>query len=455
MQHPVFKEALSILLNTNEMKLFSISIYKFDIKIIDNVSTEYDGIMTANVSIRNGKVLLQIYKTFIEKFNAKQLVYVLLHEIFHILYNHITLTTNDDNRFIANLAQDHVINRALNIDIGNKNLTKIETPEGLFIIEPLLDKELTWRQVYEYLLTNSKTTTMSFNLEQDSGDSDNDSDSQSNSNSTITITKTVIEPNGIGNTEEKDKITIYNVPDIIPNQNSSDNQTSKEVTEEMKAEMRALKEILKNRKTRGLHAGQIYEMLEELLKVTIPWTRLVEKAIASKMVQSDEMRSWKNINKRYRHMNITLPSIDYEQKPATLIIARDTSASISKNDLKKFGTITLQSATYFEIIRIIDHDISIQSDIILESNEVQISDLTRKFYGRGGTSHSEVFDKIEESYKNGDEISLVILLTDFESDIEYIWDKYTWVNFIPIVTILTEERNIPKYIDENPIVIKD
>jgi hypothetical protein len=55
-----------------------------------------------------------------------------------------------------------------------------------------------------------------------------------------------------------------------------------------------------------------------------------------------------------------------------------------------------------------------------------------------------------------DEISLVIILTDFYSNIVEIWNNYEWVKNIPICICLTTNRiKIPKYIDSNPILIDD
>ena len=90
-------------------------------------------------------------------------------------------------------------------------------------------------------------------------------------------------------------------------------------------------------------------------------------------------------------------------------------------------------------------------DNILMSNENIYN-----FTGRGGTSHKEVFDKIEEMiYENDEEVSLIFFLTDFESDIEHLWKsgKYRWIREIPLKLILTSKHKVPEFIDKSPIYI--
>ena len=75
-------------------------------------------------------------------------------------------------------------------------------------------------------------------------------------------------------------------------------------------------------------------------------------------------------------------------------------------------------------------------------------------YGRGGTSHRDAFDLIEEDYVEGENIGMVISLTDFESDIESIWSRYNWKDEIPFKVLLTSGgRSVPVEIDDSPILI--
>ena len=101
-------------------------------------------------------------------------------------------------------------------------------------------------------------------------------------------------------------------------------------------------------------------------------------------------------------------------------------------------------------------DVGIQDDRTYSSDQfVGASSLEGLFEvnGRGGTSHRYVFDLFEQALEEDEQISLVILLTDFYSDIEEIWDAYEWHQYYPLIVGVCADRQVPDYIDKNPVKI--
>jgi predicted metal-dependent peptidase len=123
---------------------------------------------------------------------------------------------------------------------------------------------------------------------------------------------------------------------------------------------------------------------------------------------------------------------------------------MSDTDIKKAINIVDQSYHKEHNIRLIMHDTIIQQNIILSD----INDIY-KVIGRGGTSHQPVFDWIENYIKENDDLSLIVFITDFCSDIESIWNSYKWKDEIPYVFIVTplHSQNVKDY-DPDYIIIK-
>jgi hypothetical protein len=49
---------------------------------------------------------------------------------------------------------------------------------------------------------------------------------------------------------------------------------------------------------------------------------------------------------------------------------------------------------------------------------------------------------------------MIISLTDYESDIESIWNKFKWKDEIPFKLILNKNHKVNPVVDKSPIVIK-
>lgn len=467
-----YKQAVSLLLAAMELRIFGVIFYHFKslfTEIPKDVPAKYRDIFTAHVSIQDGRPVMQMYESMVKKMSKGEILFVLLHEVTHVLGGHLH-RLNRANPHIANLAMDHVINIALIKDIKAGILKHPKTPEFIFYIKELYDQNMSIEQVYEWLMKHAKITKIT-NFKMDDDDSDAGQSQGQGSGSGGKKGKPQPgkkgkdpgegedENNGSGTSEDNTSegnseaggggyITIIEI-DINGRKHTfvedmrlaPNGQKSKEISDEIQGEARA---IADSQLQKGDRSGAFAELINQMIKVEIPWSTLLEKAILTTIVVSQDSKSWRNINKRYQGgLGITMPGDDTELKYNTMLIARDTSGSIGTNDLRRAADITLQSANHVEKVIICNHDVEVHNFDILEADEVEISDLTKTFEGRGGTSHEPVFTKIQELINEGEtEISLAVFITDFYSDVEQIWNeaKFPWIKDIPCIWILNNNQ---------------
>lgn len=150
-------------------------------------------------------------------------------------------------------------------------------------------------------------------------------------------------------------------------------------------------------KRQGKIPGNLKDYINELLNPRIPWFTYLEQYI-QKSIISDYR--WVPPNRRFIHEGIILPSTKREN--IDVIIALDTSGSISNEELQLFLSESLAIFNSFGNIRltVIQCDYSIQHVVNIEAGEsIDGKELpwdSKKVYGRGGTSFIPVFEYIEE-----------------------------------------------------------
>ena len=211
-------------------------------------------------------------------------------------------------------------------------------------------------------------------------------------------------------------------------------------------------------KIKGDLPGGVYQLLNRIIKVSIPWDRIFEQVIGSKMDISLE-RTW-TFPKLHLLPITYLPGHKTEPVINTIAIMIDTSGSMSDEELSKalYIIYDLAVANNVSKIQVIQHDYELQD--IKEFNIDEISDpkiilkeITIK--GRGGTSHEIPFRKLfNEIYESGEfEIpDLFIIFSDFVSDFEKA-HKILDIHNIPYVCISTEDTSFVKSLPKDITVI--
>jgi len=173
------------------------------------------------------------------------------------------------------------------------------------------------------------------------------------------------------------------------------------------------------KRTHGKIPGSIKSYLDELLKrPTIPWQHVLRQYIHGS-IRAFKKFSWKRPNRRF---GFNQPG-RATQRIARIVIAVDTSGSVSDEELKMF----------FSEIYAIQKVYPVQISVIQADSKVQKVDTLRKgqmykgeIEGRGGTNFIPVFNYIKEKHLN---VDLLLYLTDGFGDFPKKQPSYSvlWV----------------------------
>ena len=353
---------------------------------------------------KNGNLLkntIYLNEMFLNKenYDHTHLIFTLVHELLHILLLH-GKRQNDRIFELWHIAVNHCTDRECK-KIFKNDIFPYELSYG--IIEDLHNElpECSAEEAYEWLKQNSETCLI------------------------ICVNKERTQINISDNHNNNWEIYPTEYADNDLNNFKSQSITAYE----------AMKEL-------GNIPGHISEVLDTFMKIETPWDELLKKSIKTNAIKIPGGRSWKKLNPYYRHLNISLPSkkrIDKFNKTGYLYITIDTSMSMSNDDLAKLGYIIYESGIYYSKVTVFAHDV-----IVHDVFEFKVPDDFKKYIetdgykGRGGTSHEDVFNKIEEFVKDDvNNLSMILCLTDGVSDAHLIYEDYWFTRNIPIMFLIS------------------
>jgi len=431
---------ISRMMLSNYTKLISIVLYRFRFEICDVNDPPLNGeglacVMWDHASDADQPIPIIWLSTCLHSWSEQELAFLVIHEILHVLDRHNRRLLSADP-MLKNLAGDHVINTRLkeDIDLGNKI---IAVPSEAYFAPGYNKKNTTMEEVYTYL-NKHKPQPNPGRI----GKMDKVKSGGSNSkNGEVHVSKDI---KSDGGKQEKQQ------------------NAEKNVCEDMSGTIKTASEsepFLSLQKNRGDQSGGLTEFIKSIIEVEIPWEVILEKAIKRIVRAPSENRSWRNINRRMRSHGLIYPdrAKDAESK-SNLYILADHSASMSNLDLRKMASLIMQSVNLFQEIVIMKHDTSIVEIVTLDhmSSQQEIEKaITGK--GRGGTRHNCVFNEIRdrlEKSEDEEDIGIILMITDFQSNVEQIWDKYEWTKTIPVKVILSDPATVPAKIDDSPILLR-
>jgi predicted metal-dependent peptidase len=409
------RQALLKLLNKNTLRYYGLLVYNYEFLEDDNLSPP-----TMAVGLSGGIWHIWYHPFFVSSKPASENVYVIIHEIVHSLGGHCFRQNEQMILEFWQAATDHVININLDKDIDAQNLgSDVTKPADRFIIQEIKDKyDWSAEMTYEWLMENADLVNVTLSFQNGSG-------------------TTQIPGKGI---EIKSSGKIYVV------------QADMKMSPAEDAGSRAAKDIVaqarvhaNSDRTRGLIGSNIRKLLSDIIDIYVPPERILENAIRAILQRGDD-RSWRIPNKRLMAHGYILPAVDNEMVLSDVIFLNDHSGSISDVEIKLFSGVMKNCAHLFTRLHIIKHDYVILKKggiTVLEREQLLASKVLFEAVGRGGTSHKEPFDYVQKEFEKGTPISLVIGLTDWASDIEFIWHRYTFHRQVPLIWVIPGFRNVP------------
>ena len=174
--------------------------------------------------------------------------------------------------------------------------------------------------------------------------------------------------------------------------------------------------------SKGCNNQEFEKFLKRIFKVEIDWKIILRDSLLIELQKKDNISygrprlSWLTNPTNLPYLS----NIEEEEVYGTCILCIDESGSVSDSDIQQAINIIEQSSSYYKKLMVIKHDTKISYEKEFEGSlsEKDINDLLirRSF---GGTSHSEVFQRIIELSKQSDNlISIVIVISDLFSNIE-------------------------------------
>ena len=445
------EECMIVLLNQRNLKFFGTVIYGLEIFLVEEHEAKQMGINGKCYAYTDGKSIYIIVCSL--HVNKGDLLFSLIHEALHIISLHITRRNGRDPE-IWQMATDHVVNSLIKKLCARGQITwdpnciyypeiEDEYPEATveFVYELLKPKSPPPQQPKQNKNNPNKSPSPSNgNGDPEDGDDEEDQNKQSN-----TKTEKIQMPNGQTMLKVKDTNGNFKfgLMDCDPGNNAPGKPLQKlsQECEEIKRKGKMAWEIQTKGMGKGSLPAELLTYLDEVFKVDLHWTKILKSAILYS-VQGLISRTWVRMN-YYMPIGIRTPGKRKQRENLKwLIVCADSSGSIGDDDLKVFCGIIGDLAKYFYGVIILVHDVIVHVQVELENpSEDEIYKQLSKIKGRGGTAHTDAFNKIEQEYKNK-EISSVVFLTDFMSNVQDIYQNYKFMKNIQTIWVLNYDIEV-------------
>ncbi len=196
-------------------------------------------------------------------------------------------------------------------------------------------------------------------------------------------------------------------------------------------------------KTRGEGSTGTLQKLGVDYSVPVDWFKLLKNSLFT-MVRhhtSQYDQTWGKIKNKFRHIAM-MPGKIYYEKELAVIVSIDQSGSMSNDDLEKINYVVTELAkkAIFVEVMLHDHRVAEQKKFIGKQFR-GIREFVTNRVACGGTSHQEVFQRIDSIRRDNPKVKLIYLsFSDNYSDIEQCYNTELFKKITPY-WITTDERN--------------
>jgi predicted metal-dependent peptidase len=338
----------------------------------------------------NGEDKIFYNSEFVEQTSLEDLSIILVHELLHLLFGHPL--TAKSNHGIDKYATDIKINNILNnegLHVSDKLKKESIWPKGNSISLELRDRD---KKMHEFTFNNIDHLTRDYIYDR---------------------MAYVILPEDDKSQNPRPGDHKSQNPGPGDHSMFSDNQDKSGTAKDQ----RRWAQRLSQESMRGKISGEMERLIKSLVAPEVEWYELLRDTINGTQITD---YTWSKPSKLYFATGIYLPG--YKREDFSMIVAIDTSGSITDKDLRKAMS---------EIYGVYDSHPSCSLDILIGDAELRehrsITSQTRqdiltlKNLGGGGTSHDFVFKWIQDNQKTP---NVLVMFTDGDSDIEDCVHKY-------------------------------
>ena len=391
-----------------------------------NFEMDYKNDSLAGIKLNTYPPVFVTNPLLLGKLNLNQILYVICHEIDHIVLNHpaemIKVNPTKSNKVFLefNYAADASVNDRINREISKENKKFLESPEGIITSKTIGEicnidkiKECESYLYYFNLLHENDVideedefTFSNIFQEQNEGySSESDSSEGSNNSSTSDENNEETESNKQEGNDASDS------SDIIDSNNFGNSADhSWDAGDDVEEALANIKELMNNaynmmdKEVRGLMPGNFIEAIKKINQPPqISWKSLFKKYIGT--ISSEKKSTRTRLNRRQPERFDLSGKIS--DKTLKIAIAIDTSGSLNSRMLEIIFVEIFEiiSNRKFELT-VIECDTNIRK--VYRVNKK--SDLDMNIIGRGGTAFQPVIDYVNDNKYFRD--SLLIYFTD-------------------------------------------
>lgn len=363
----------------------------------------------AGIKLNTFPPVLEANSLLLCRFTLKEILYIICHEIDHVVFNHPAemVKTNpekDPNIYYEfNLAADAAVNDRIDYEIVSENRKFLSAPKGV-ITSNSLSKLFKLRNVasmenyayYFQLIAGKREKAKQCNSQ---NGQENMLSEQANSNNEAEIGQTN-EPNS-GN--ERNKIVTVNNCGRLEDHNWGVDEDAEEAAAAVRELVNAAADMM-NEETRGMVSGTFLSQVEKLnAPPKISWQSILKKYIGT--ISANKRKTRMRLNRRQPERFDLSGAVD--DKLLKIVVAIDTSGSVDDKMISQiFCEIFAILAKRKHEITVIECDAEVQR-VYRAKNA---SEIKTKVAGRGGTYFSPTIEYINNDKYFRD--ALLIYFTD-------------------------------------------
>ena len=359
---------------------------------------------------------------FVKTLTDSQIQAVLVHEACHVIWEHpLRNVSKKWNHDIWNVATDYVINAWVVYDLG------MELPEdGLLdrkyhgksaeqVARELTNNNEALEDAIEEMKSKSEDSDESESGEGDSQNDDGDSDDGNEDESQ--------DGNGSG------KSLLDELADMKPSmgevwmpKDEEGNPLSESAMAEVKENIQ--RAILMADKLEGCSEGGTSTMngaVQKLNETYVDWVDVMRDLLNSAKSNNP---TWSRLNKRHSWRGVNLPSNDNEPQGGEIVVAIDTSCSVSQDELNIFATETQNLCEECGInkIRVTYCDTSIIKNPTTgewwDEFDLDNEELEFNLRGGGGTRFEPPFNLFNDETEDTEDVIAFVYFTDGYCSVE-------------------------------------
>ncbi len=254
---------------------------------------EQENIKTCAVNITEKGMNFYYNSEFLENLSQKEVNFIDIHEIFHLLFDHPKRTSSGlYNHKLSNIAQDMIINHIIWEDIDHSFVEIPKNADGknmaLFIPKEYNGK-LIFEELYEWLndekekWDKQQTSSTGGNGDQDGNSDESDSD-KGDTGDKDPDGKPSYGPYGKSSKKSEENIDTWSMDKLFKDlENGTGEYLDKHIGDEVPQEMRdgVVKDIMDRLQARGLSAGNMEATIEKLRKKRKDYLREIKKAVSN------------------------------------------------------------------------------------------------------------------------------------------------------------------------------